>query len=196
MQIKSELRKQTLLLRAAFDGEKRSDCSQKIARNLYGLKEYNECAELFCYFSKKEEISTEDIIQRALNEGKRLALPVCVGNDMIFRYISGIDDLEKGSFGVYEPESRCEQAFANKSTVCITPALCCNRDGYRIGYGKGFYDRFFEKNQCIKIALCYDEFIKDFEPWENDISADIIVTENRIIYVGRSNNQKQRQEGR
>lgn len=187
MQIKSELRKQTLLLRASFDEEKRSNCSQKTAQELYSLKEYKECTELFCYFSKKEEISTEDIIQRALNEGKRVALPVCIGYDMIFRYIAGFDDLEKGSFGVFEPKSRCEQAYADKSTVCITPALCCNPNGYRIGYGKGFYDRFFAENQCIKIALCYDEFIKDFEPWENDISADIIVTENKIIYIGKSN---------
>ena len=190
MQIKSELRKQTLLLRADFDVEKRSSSSQKIAQKLYDLKEYRECARLFCYFSKKEEISTEEIIKRALNEGKNAALPVCIGDDMIFRYISGFDDLEKGSFGVYEPKSSCEQALADKNTVCITPALCCNRNGYRIGYGKGFYDRFFEKNQCIKIALCYDEFIKYFEPRENDIPADIIVTENRIIYAGSGNRKE------
>ena len=194
MQIKSELRKQTLLLRAAFDGEKRSSSSQKIAGKLFDLKEYKECSRLFCYFSKKEEISTEEIIKRALGEGKSVALPVCIGDDMIFRYISGFEDLDKGSFGVYEPKSRCGQAFANEKTVCITPALCCNRDGYRIGYGKGFYDRFFWKNQCIKIALCYDEFIKDFEPWENDISADIIVTERRLIYA-HSNNRKEDQNG-
>ncbi len=192
MQIKTELRKQTLLLRAAFDEEKRCECSQKIAQRLYNLKEYKECIELFCYFGKKEEISTEDIIQRALNEGKRTALPVCISDKMIFRYICGFDDLEKGSFGVNEPKSRCEQAYADKSTVCITPALCYNRDGYRIGYGKGFYDRFFAENSCIKIGLCYDEFIKDFEPWEKDISVDIIVTENKIIYA----NGNRQQEGR
>ena len=194
MQIKSELRKQILLLRAAFDEEKRSGSSRKIAQGLFDLKEYKECSQLFCYFSKKEEISTEEIIKRALGEEKSVALPVCIGDDMIFRYISGFEDLEKGSFGVYEPKSSCKQAFADKNTVCITPALCCNMNGFRIGYGKGFYDRFFEKNQCIKMALCYDEFIKDFEPWENDISADIIVTENRIIYTN-SNNRKEDNNG-
>ena len=192
MQIKGELRKQTLLLRASFSEEKRRECSQKIAKRLYGLSEYRECTELFCYFGKKEEISTEDIIQRALNEGKRVALPICVGDNMIFRYVCGFGDLEKGSFGVNEPKSQCEQAYADKSTVCITPALCYNGDGYRIGYGKGFYDKFFSENQCIKIGLCYDEFIKDFEPWEKDISVDIIVTENKIIYA----NGDRQQEGR
>lgn len=183
MQVKSELRKQIIALRASFDEEKRRECSQKIAKRLYGLTEYKECSEIFCYFSKKNEISTEDIIRNALRKGKRTALPVCIGDEMIFRYIESFDDLEKGSFGVYEPKSRCEQADAKKNTLCIVPGLCYNRDGYRIGYGKGFYDKFLAKFGCIKIGLCYDEFIKDFIPQKNDIPVDIIVSENKAIAI-------------
>lgn len=182
MQVKSELRQRLIVLRNSFDEGKRSECSQKITERLCGLAEFKECSEIFCYFSKKTEISTEEIIKKAL-ENKKVALPVCVGGSMIFRYIRDFRDLEKGSFGVYEPKSQCEQAYARKNTVCITPALCYNGQGYRIGYGKGFYDRFFAENKCIKIGLCYEELIKDFEPSENDISVDIIVTESKIRVI-------------
>lgn len=196
MQVKSELRKQILLLRNSFGEEKRQECSQKIAQRLYGLAEYKDCSEIFCYFSKKNEISTEDIIRKALREGKKTALPVCIGDEMIFRYIGGFEDLEKGSFGVYEPKSRCPQAIAEKSTVCIVPGLCYNGNGYRIGYGKGFYDKFLAKNPCIKIGLCYEEFIIDFVPQKNDIPTDIIVSENKVITIRDSRqNRKEEQNG-
>lgn len=192
MQVKIELRKQLIPLRASFGEEKRRECSQKIAQRLYRLAEYKECSEIFCYFSKKNEISTEDIIQKALREGKKVALPVCIGDEMIFRYIGCFDDLEKGSFGVYEPKSQCEQANAEKSTVCIVPGLCYNGNGYRIGYGKGFYDKFFAKYSCIKIGLCYEEFIMDFIPQKNDIPVDIIVSENKVITInGSRRNRKE-----
>lgn len=183
MQVKEELRKQLILLRDEVDCGKSREFSKKISENLFNLKEFKEAEEIFCYFSKKKEISTEDIISKALQENKRVALPVCVGNNMIFRYIRGFDDLEKGSFGVYEPKNRCEQAYSSENTLCITPALCYNAEGYRIGYGKGFYDRFFAHNRCITIGLCYEDFIRAFEPSENDISVDIIVTENKVRII-------------
>lgn len=190
MQIKSELRKQLISLRKEISCEQRLECSRRIAEKIFDLRLYKESDRVFCYYGKENEVSTDEIILNMLNTGKRVALPVCVGNELIFRYINGLEDLEKGSFGVYEPKSGCETALTDKSTLCFTPALCFNEQGYRIGYGKGFYDRYFSKNPCIKIGLCYERFIVDFEPNDNDISVDIIITEGSLRYIS-SNNKPQ-----
>ena len=183
MQIKAELRKQLLIARSRIPESVKKELSEKIAERLFFVREFREADSVFCYISKKKEISTGKIISHCLSEGKRVAAPVCIGEEMIFRYITGFDDLEKGSFSVYEPKSICPKAEAGRDTVCITPALCYNPHGYRIGYGKGFYDRFFEKNECVKIGLCLDEYIRDFKPDINDIAADIIVTESKVLPI-------------
>lgn len=201
MQVKEELRRRLIILRDKIDESKRLEYSGIITEKLLNLKEFSEASEIFCYFSIKKEIFTEDIISRALRDNKRVALPVCTDGNMIFRYIGGFENrtdrseyLEKGSFGVYEPKSCCKQAYPSEKTVCITPALCYNEDGYRIGYGKGFYDRFFENSSCIKIGLCYEDFIQDFKPSENDISVNIIITENKIRRIGGKGRQANRKE--
>ena len=158
MQIKAELRKQLLIARSRIPESVKKELSEKIAERLFFVREFREADSVFCYISKEKEISTGKIISHCLSEGKRVAAPVCIGEEMIFRYITGFDDLEKGSFSVYEPKSICPKA-------------------------EGFYDRFFEKNECVKIGLCLDEYIRDFKPDINDIAADIIVTESKVLPI-------------
>ena len=181
MQIKKELRKQLLLSRSRIQGDERTALSEMIAERLFRVREFREADSVFCYINKENEISTEKIVSHCLSEGKNVAAPVCVGEEMVFKLIKSADDLEKGSFSVYEPKNYCEAAIASPDTVCITPALCFDPRGYRIGYGKGFYDRFFDKNECVKIGLCFDDYIRDFNPDVNDKAVDIIVTESKII---------------
>ena len=106
--------------------------------------------------------------------------------NLIFRYINDFNDLEPGSFSVPEPKVCCPIAKITDLTVCITPAVCYNKQGFRIGYGKGYYDRFFSENNCVKIGLCYEDFITDFSPDENDVAVDMIVTERKFrrLYNG------------
>lgn len=178
---KKELRQWALSARREISEKTRFELSDRIDRNLFSLKEFCEASSVLCYVSKKFEISTEKIISRCLEEGKRIAVPACIGENMLFRYITGFQELEPGGFGVREPKQCCEAAKITEKTICITPALCCSPDGYRIGYGKGFYDRFFEKNECVKIGLCYGGFIKEFIPDSNDIALNIIVTEQGCL---------------
>lgn len=178
---KKELRQWALSARRNISEKTRVELSDRIDRNLFSLKEFCEASSVLCYVSKEFEIPTEKIISRCLEEGKRIAVPVCIGENMLFKYITGFRDLESGSFGVREPKQYCEAAKITEKTVCITPALCCSPDGYRIGYGKGFYDRFFEKNECVKVGLCCCGFIKEFIPDCNDIALDIIVTEQGFL---------------
>ncbi len=183
MQVKSSLRKELLAARSLISEEKRRELSFKISEKLFLTEEFKKADSIFCYINKKEEIYTDTIISYALSMGKKAAAPLCRGGTMIFKYITGKNDLEKGCFSVYEPKESCPDAGISPCTVCITPAICYNRQGYRIGYGKGFYDRFFEKNECVKIGLCFEENIRDFFPDKGDKAVDIIVTEKDVIKI-------------
>lgn len=183
---KGGLRKELLAERRLISEDNRRQWSSGIADRLISLNEMQNADLILCYVSKKFEISTDEIFRFAFDKGISAAAPLCIGGDMVFKRISSFDDLELGSFSVFEPKPYCENAVITERTVCLTPALCCNLKGYRIGYGGGFYDRFFEKNgKCIKIGLCPEEFIRDFESDDNDESLDIIVTQKRVISVGQ-----------
>lgn len=190
MQIKSELRKVLISERKRVSSDMRRQFGGEIARRVISLDEVKKSDLILCFVSKELEIPTEDIFRFAFDTGKTAAAPVCVGEDMIFRYIRSFDDLETGSFSVREPKDYCPEASVTDGTVCITPGLCYNMNGFRIGYGKGYYDRFFSKNRCVKIGVCLEEFIRDFAPDANDIAADIIVTQSRVIrFTGRNETQ-------
>ncbi len=180
MQIKSELRKELLRQRKALSISQLEYINDKITDKLLSLDEFKNAAQIFCYVSLPLEISTYRIMEYCFKEGKKLAVPVCIGENMIFKYISGLSDLEPGSFSVMEPKVNCEQAFADEKTLCITPALCYSNRKFRIGYGKGYYDKFFAENRCIKAGLCGEDFIRDFQPESNDVAVDIVVTEKHV----------------
>lgn len=187
MQIKSEIRKKLISEREHISSDERERLSSEISKRVISLDEVKNADLILCFVSKVLEVSTENIFRFAFNMGKAVAAPVCIGNDMIFRYIESFDDLELGSFSVREPKEYCSEAVVTDRTVCITPGLCYNMNGFRIGYGKGYYDRFFAKNKCIKIGACFEEFIRDFTPDINDIAADLVVTQNRVIrFTGRN----------
>ncbi|MCM1299836.1 MAG: 5-formyltetrahydrofolate cyclo-ligase [Firmicutes bacterium] len=180
MQVKSELRRKLLQQRKAIDKETLGKISEQITRNLLSVNEFINASQIFCYVSLSHEFFTFGIMEYCLKNRKKLAVPLCVGESMEFRYINDFSDLEPGSFSVMEPRSYCKAAVADEKTVCITPALCCNGEKFRIGYGKGYYDRFFQKNKCVKIGLCSEEFICDFKQDPNDIAVDMIVTEKCV----------------
>lgn len=180
MQIKSELRKLLLAERSSLTEDYRSKAGDTVCKNPQLLELLKSADTVLCYISIGSELPTDGIIDFCLKNGIKTAAPVCIGENIQFRYINSSDDLEPGSFSVSEPKAYCLPAKITQSTVCITPALCYNENGFRIGYGKGYYDRFFVQNECIKIGLCYEKFIMKFSPDENDVAVDMIVTEHRF----------------
>ena len=180
MQIKSELRKQLLSKRSELTEDYRAKAGNSVCENPLLLEQLNVADMVLCYISIGSELPTEGIIAYCLKHGIRIAAPVCIGENILFRYINSTDDLRTGSFSVPEPKAYCLPAEITPSAVCITPAVCYNESGFRIGYGKGYYDRFFAQNKCVKIGLCYEELITEFSPEENDVAVDMIVTEHRF----------------
>ena len=183
MQIKSELRKNLLSERSVLSPAFCEQAGKAAAKNLFSFPSFLTADLVLCYISVNSELPTREIIEYCFRNGKPVAAPVCTGDDMSFRKITSFDELKTGAFSIPEPDISCSDAVITSDTVCLAPALCYNGKGYRIGYGKGYYDRFFKNFPCKRIGLCYDDFIREFSPDSDDEAVQTIITQKRIISI-------------
>lgn len=132
---------------------------------------------ILIYVSLKYEVDTRRLINYFLVSGKKVAVSKVLGKEMKFYYINSFDDLILGYKNVWEPKEYCVMVSDFSSSISITPGICYNRIGYRIGYGGGYYDRFYKKVNLYKIGLCYKEFLIDDEFNDiYDVAVDEIIT--------------------
>lgn len=182
MSIKSELRKEIKHQRKLIQNKDFLD--ETIVNQLLNSSYYKSSNTILSYASLDDEICTDKLINNALSDGKTVALPYCCDNEghMLFYIIKSMDDLVSGSFGVREPNiDKCKQLNNFDNALIIVPGLCFSQNGNRLGYGKGYYDRFLQNNSLISIGLCYNSFIKNDVPTDKyDIPVDFIISEKRI----------------
>ena len=182
---KQELRKHFKAIRLARSADEIAATDRKICEGFIGSVYYSECQDILVYVSGDIEIGTKAIIEHALNESKRVLCPRCEKgtNIMHFYRIKSFDDLEKGSYGLLEPKPACERIDGFVSPLCIVPALSFDSKGYRLGFGKGFYDRFLADFKGVMVGLCCDSCISQTElPHDGyDICVDRILTESGWI---------------
>ena len=156
--------------------------SNKIRDNLRKIDFYRKAESIGVYYSIGSEVQTHDLIQEFFNHGKEFALPRVEKNDLIFKKISSLKDLEPGSFGVLEPKEKCETV--KNLDVLLVPSIALTREGYRLGYGFGFYDRYLHGKKSKKIGLSYAKnVLKTFPHDSHDVRMDCLVTEDEVIYV-------------
>ncbi|MCM1114733.1 MAG: 5-formyltetrahydrofolate cyclo-ligase [Clostridium sp.] len=185
MQIKSELRKELKLKRKNID--QKADKDLNICENLICSDLYLNAEQVLFYAALEDEINIDACINDALMLGKKVALPVCTDNagNMKFYYIDSLSDLKFGFFGVREPDAEtCMEVENFTDSICVVPALAYNKNGYRLGYGKGYYDRFLQNYSSLSVGLCYNELLVDDLPTEEcDIPVNYIITQDSVIAV-------------
>ncbi len=171
----------------APDEKERQDA--EIARRVWGMREYQKAQVLFTYVSKPIEVNTMPLIQKALEQGKEVVVPRCVPGtfDMEFYRITSEDDLEKGSFGVLEPvPERCALVTDFSSGFCIVPGLCFDSHGFRLGYGKGYYDRFLSSFSGYTAGICYSSCTQwNLPHGYYDRPVDVLITERYYRRIHR-----------
>lgn len=182
--MKKELRKEFRTLRNIYSGKDKA--SRACEERFLNSEEYQRCKALFIFLSFGSEIETRDIIDRALEDKKLVALPYMTGkpHEMLFLKIQSLKDLVKNSTGIYEPVFKEENTVvSDKDTIIVVPGLAFDKNGYRIGYGGGYYDKYMSENEYMKaIGLCFDFQITDSIPTdEYDVKSDIIITDRRVI---------------
>ena len=131
---------------------------------------------LLIYVSYNYEVDTLKIINYFLGK-KKIAVSRIDNDVMNFYYIDNTNELSRGYNGIFEPiNNNIVTEF--KNVVSITPGICFDKFGYRIGYGKGFYDKFYQKHNVFKIGLCYKECLIDRINYDKyDIPVDKVITD-------------------
>lgn len=185
---KKEVRRRLRTERRAYPNELRIDNSEKIACNLFETDEYKNCCEVLVYISSRIEVDTSFIVERAFADGKRVLAPRCDSdcevNHMVFCVISSLDDLESGAFKLLEPKAHCPVVTEFENALCVVPALSFDKHGQRMGFGRGYYDRFLCGFNGVSFGLCFDEFITECLPTEEtDIPVNMIVTQSGVIRI-------------
>lgn len=175
-------------LRANMTQTETEQKSRAITERFLTLPEYSRAETIFLYMSAKNEPNTFPLAERALMDGKRVAVPVTdmSSGSMYFSYIHSLDDLHSGAFGILEPicPDPCDNTAAD---IVVTPGLVFDTHGGRVGYGKGFYDRFFAMaKNAVRVAFCYDfQIVQKAATEAHDVPMNIILTEGRTIYCDK-----------
>ena len=184
---KQELRKQTKKTRADFP--EKGAASEKIIERFLSLEETQNAGTIALYCSMPEEVATDGLIRKLLEEGKTICVPLIRNREMLFVRISSLGDLtEKGRFGIREPVYTEEKTVpAEKIDLAVFPGLAFDRDGRRLGYGGGYYDRAFAGNRHTeKIGFCFScQLLEEILSESHDIKVDQIITQDEMIRAGK-----------
>jgi 5-formyltetrahydrofolate cyclo-ligase len=184
--IKDEIRADFSAKRDALDPEVRHQRSKKICETAKALVSFRHAEIILLYFPIKSEIDILPLFYYALENGKKVAFPKCDKEDrtMKFHFVKSLDQLEKGAYGIMEPKEECEVYDPENHSgvaVCYVPGLAFDVGGYRLGYGKGYYDKFMYKFNGSTIGVIYDEFILPSLPRGRfDLHCDIMITQSGV----------------
>ncbi len=184
--IKNEIREKFKAVREEYSDEKRKDYDEKIANRVISSITFRHSKNILLYASKEKEIDTKKIYEKAIEAGKNVYYPKCYeGGIMKFFRVNSLSELESGEFNILEPKGDSEEyVFSAEPSLCIVPALIFDKDGYRIGYGKGFYDRFLSKFKGVSIGLAYKELIQEKLPRGHfDRHVDVIVSDKGVYAI-------------
>lgn len=183
-QKKIEIRSRHKKLREGFPVEKKAEFDDAIAERFLSLPEYKNCKTLLAFISKDIEVETKKIVAKAFEDGKRVAVPKCdtETTTIAFYEISSYDDLESGFYGLLEPKPECKWVEDFSDCICMVPGLVYDRDGYRLGFGKGYYDRFLLNFEGVTVGVCYSRCVEHELPrGYYDRPINMVVTERYTI---------------
>lgn len=182
--IKNQLRIKHKNLRKAIPKSLKKQYDKQIFNNLLNCSCFTNADTVLTYISTDIEVDTHSIIRYCLINNIKIAVPKCINNHNInFYYYNNLTKLKKSNYGIYEPYGlENDLVTFSDNTVCIVPGLSFDLNGYRLGYGGGYYDRFLSKyDNLITIGLCYQDNISETLIINKfDKCVDYIVTENSL----------------
>lgn len=174
----------------------RNEYDKSIRSRLFDSKEYRACDMLFTYVSFASEVDTIAIINNALESNKKVYVPRVEVDCMNFYQLDDLKRLVRSEFGVLEPNLDLDKRYikplapeklsesSTEKRLMLLPGLAFDKQGNRIGYGAGYYDKYlgeYNDDDFIKIALAYDfQIVDDLITDQYDISADFLVTPEMV----------------
>lgn len=188
METKARIRRGILALRDAIPAQERDGKSKEIMDRVMETPWYKEADIVLAYISYRSEVDTESLIQNAFSQGKKVYCPKVEGQDMNFYEILSTQELEEGYRGIREPQGKSGRRFQEgrahgKKSLMILPGSAFDEERNRMGYGKGYYDRYLEKCreerlEIKTIGVCFScQLVKEIPVDSHDKKADMVITE-------------------
>lgn len=191
---KETLRRQLRAARDAVPAAKRYERDVRIAEHIRSLPYWRRARVLLCYLSMGSEPETRPLIESAWREGKRVLLPRVVPDSPVLAWhrVDDFSRLARSAFGIYEPVSGVHPTWPSSTVaelegaIAIVPSIAFDRQGFRLGYGGGYYDRFLAAFRGTSIGICFSDAVRDdlgrdgcLDVW--DRAVDILVTDEGIV---------------
>jgi 5-formyltetrahydrofolate cyclo-ligase len=169
------------------DGER---LSAAIFQRLVHLPQYTQARCVLSYVSFRNEVSTHALIAQLWTDGKRVVVPYCAGQDLELFTIHGFDDLAPGTLGILEPkpelrEQEQRRAAVQELDLLVIPGLAFDRQGGRLGYGKGYFDRLLAgaRPDALLAGVAFESQLVNVVPMlPYDVRLDVVVTESAVYH--------------
>ena len=173
---KTELRREIRARKRAMTEAEIEERSAKLARLFFASEAYQKAKTIYGYLPYNQEVRTVPMLERALKDGKKVAVPKVYGDEMKFLYLDDLNAVAKGYAGIPEPIAD-EPLAQDETALVLMPGLAFDPQGHRIGYGGGFYDKFLaaEPNHPT-LALCYEfQMLPKLYVEDHDIPVDTVL---------------------
>jgi 5-formyltetrahydrofolate cyclo-ligase len=178
---KASIRESFLKKRARMNEALKRELSSSICKNILNFNPFKSARTVALYFPVRSEA---DILSLTAEKGKYFAFPKVVEKDIFFSHAEYPDGFIVGSFGIPEPAD-CEFVDPGKIDLFLIPGIAFDENGYRLGYGKGFYDRLISKHAPINtLGVCYNDFLikcLKVDPW--DTRVNYMVTDQGVFHT-------------
>lgn len=173
---KTALRKAIRKQKRAMTPEQIEEKSRLLGEKFAASEAYRRAKTIYGYLPYNQEVRTVPMLERALRDGKRVAVPKVYGDTMKFIYMTDLSQVEKGYAGIPEPIADAPVAD-DETALVLMPGLAFDPKGHRIGYGGGFYDKFLASEPAHPtLALCYDfQMLPQLDTEEFDIPVDTVL---------------------
>lgn len=179
--IKAEIRAKALAVRQALSRDIVAAKSAAITNHVRALPLFQQTSCVLSYVASKDnEVDTRALIDELLDEQRRVLVPVAhADGTLTWSELRAWDDLARGRFGILEPRPECARPVQPpKDAICLVPGIAFNRDGYRIGYGGGYFDRFLKTFHGVSVGLAFrEQIIEAWTPEEHDVAVNVLVTD-------------------
>ena len=173
---KKELRRSIRERKRAMTEEEIVSRSKALGKQFLASEAYRNAKTIYGYLPYNQEVRTVPMLEQALKDGKKVAVPKCYGDEMKFIFMEDLSKVEKGYAGI--PEPIADGPVADDPTALVLmPGMAFDPQGHRIGYGGGFYDKFLAAEpDHPTLALCYEfQLLPHLETEEHDIPVDHVI---------------------
>ena len=179
--MKAELRKQVLQEMKSLSQEQKQAMDQALTDQFLKHPFYQEAKVIATYLSFPHEFQTQELIEQALKDGKKVLIPKTYPKGRMDFVVYDPQQLVKTSFGLLEPQGDLEVVDASQIDLIHVPGLAFTTKGYRIGYGGGYYDRYLEQFTGHTLSTVYPCQIRDFSPENHDIPVQEVLIDERNL---------------